>query len=106
MVAQANLTEAYRLRAAAYWILNSPARAAKNFKKSIEAGTGYCGNLELSRTYFEIGKFLRDPKNKRKRLNGMNGTECLLKARAMFEEMNLQWDLAEYEKYMGNHSNP
>ena len=32
----------------------------------------------------------------------MNGTECLLKARSMFEEMNLQWDLKEYEKYIGN----
>ncbi|MBN2174333.1 MAG: AAA family ATPase [Bacteroidales bacterium] len=99
--ARANLTEAYRLRAVAYSIFNKPARAAKNFKRSIEAGTSYGGNLELSRTYFEIGKFLRDPKNKKDRLNGMNAAECLLKAKAMFEEMNLQWDMKEYEKYMG-----
>jgi hypothetical protein len=30
----------------------------------------------------------------------MNGTECLIKARSMFKEMNLQWDLAKYEKYI------
>jgi hypothetical protein len=100
-VARANLTEAYRLRAVAYWIQNKPAKAASNFKRSIEAGTSYAGNLELSRTYFEAGKFLRYPKNRKERINGMNGTECLLKARSMFEEMNLRWDLAEYEKYLG-----
>ena len=71
---------------------------------SIKSSQTFDGNLELSRTFFEAGKFLRDPKNKKERLNGMNGTECLLKARSMFEEMNLQWDLAEYEKYAGNHT--
>jgi tetratricopeptide (TPR) repeat protein len=102
--ARANLTEAYRLHAVAYWILKKPSSAVKYFRRSIEAGIAYGGNLELSRTYFEIGKFLRDPKNKKERLNGLNGTECLLKAKAMFEEMNLQWDLSEYEKYAGNHA--
>jgi hypothetical protein len=102
MVARANLTEAYRLRAVACWILNKPAGAVRNFKKSIQSGTSYGGNLELSRTYFEAGKFLRDPKNKKERLKGMNGTECLLKAKSMFEEMNLQWDLQQYENYMGS----
>jgi len=102
--ARAHLTEAYRLHALAYLILNKTSGAVNNFKRSIEAGTSYGGNLELSRTYFEAGKFLRDPKNKKERINGMNGTECLLKAKAMFEEMNLQWDLGEYEKYTGNHA--
>jgi class 3 adenylate cyclase/tetratricopeptide (TPR) repeat protein len=100
--ARANLTEAYRLHAMACWILNKPGKAAKNFKRSIEVGTSYGGNLELSRTYFEAGKFLRDPKNKKERINGMNSTECLLKAKSMFEEMNLQWDLQQYEKYMSS----
>jgi tetratricopeptide (TPR) repeat protein len=102
--ARANLTEAYRLRAVAYRILDKPSIAVKYFKKSIEAGIGYGGNLELSRTYFEIGKFLRDPKNKKDRILGMNSNECLMKAKAMFEEMNLTWDLAEYEKYAGNNA--
>jgi hypothetical protein len=102
--ARANLTEAYRLHAVACWILNKPTKAVRNFKRSIKAGTSYSGKLELSRTYFEIGKFLRDTKNKRESINGMNGTECLMKAKAMFEEMNLTWDLAEYKKYAGNHA--
>jgi hypothetical protein len=32
----------------------------------------------------------------------MNATECLMKARSMFEEMELEWDLKEYDKYTGN----
>ena len=96
-----SLTEAYRLRAIVFWLLNKPNKALKNFDKSIKTALSFDGNLELSRTYFEIGKFLRDPKNKKERLNGMNATEYLLKAKSMFEEMNLKWDLEEYEKYMG-----
>ena len=80
--------------------MNKPARAFKNFEKSIKAALSFDGNLELSRTYFETGKFLRDPKNNKERINGMNGTEYLMKAKSMFEEMSLQWDLKEYEKYM------
>ncbi len=52
-------------------------------------------------TYFEVGKFLCDPKNKKERISGMNATGCLNKPKLMFEKMNLQWDLEEYEKYMG-----
>jgi len=95
-----NLTEAYRLRAINFWLLNKPNKALKNFNKSIKTAISFDGNLELSRTYFEAGKFLRDSNNKKERINGMNGTECLIKAKSMFEEMNLQWDLKEHEKYL------
>jgi len=98
--ARKNLTEAYRLHAIVFWLLNKSSRAFKNFEKSIKAGITYDCKLELSRTYFEAGKFLRDPKNKKDRINSMNGAECLMKAKSMFEEMNLQWDLNEYENYM------
>ncbi|MCD4731168.1 MAG: hypothetical protein K8R74_11230, partial [Bacteroidales bacterium] len=95
-----NLTEAYRLRAIVFSLMNKPTKAFKNFERSINAGITYDCNLELSRTYFEAGKFLRDPKNKIERINSMNGTECMMKAKSMFEEMNLEWDINEYEKYM------
>ncbi|MCD4734478.1 MAG: hypothetical protein K8R53_00410, partial [Bacteroidales bacterium] len=95
-----NLTESYRLRAIVFWLLKKPNKALKSLKKSIKTAQGFGGKLELSRTYFETGKFLRDQKNKKTRLNGMNGTEYLLKAKSMFEDMNLQWDLEEYEKFM------
>jgi len=94
------LPEAYRLRAIIFSCKNSPKKALLNFDKSIKSAQSFDGKLELSRTYFELGKFLRDPNTKKERLNGLNGTECLMKAKSMFEEMNLEWDLNEYEKYM------
>jgi len=98
--ARKNLTEAYRLQAIIFWLMNKPAGALRSFEKSIKAGLDYDCNLEQSRTYFEAGKFLRDPKNKKDRIHSMNGTECLMKAKSLFEEMNLEWDLKEYIKYM------
>jgi tetratricopeptide (TPR) repeat protein len=97
-----NLPEAYRLHALIYCLLGRPHQALKNFERSIKAGSSFNCTLELSRTYFETGRFLRDPKNKKQRINGMNATECLMKARSMFEEMELEWDLKEYDKYTGN----
>jgi class 3 adenylate cyclase len=95
-----NLPEAYRLRAIACWLTNKPGKASRNFKKSIDAGLNYDCKLELSRTYFEAGKFLRDQNHKKDRINGMNGTECLMKAKTLFEEMKLDWDLKEYHNAM------
>ena len=54
--------------------------------------------LELSRTYFEVGKRLLEPKSKFKELNGITAEEYLEKARSMFKEMDLQWGLDELEK--------
>ena len=84
--------------------LNKANKAFRNFEKSVKAGLKYECKLELSRTYFEAGKFLQDTKNSKKRIDGLNGVECLLKARSMFEEMNLEWDLKEYHKYMEGES--
>jgi len=54
--------------------------------------------LEFSRTYAEVGKCLLEPKSKYKHLNGITAEEYLEKARVMFEEMDLQWDLEQLEK--------
>jgi len=48
----------------------------------------------------EIGKRLFDPKSRSKELNGITAQEYLKKARIMFEEMELQWDLDELERVM------
>jgi hypothetical protein len=99
-----NLPEAYRLRAKIFWLVNKANKAFRNYEKSVKAGLKYDCKLELSRTYFEAGKFLQDAKNRKQRINGLNGVECLMKAKAMFEEMNLEWDLREYHKYMEGES--
>jgi len=54
----------------------------------------------LSRTYFEVGKRLLEPRSKYKNLNGITAEEYLEKARTLFEEMDLQWDLDELDKVM------
>ena len=68
-------------------------------KNALIAGEKHNGRLELSRTYFETGKFLSDPQVKFNMLNGHPAGFYLEKAQTMFEEMDLQWDLEEYKRF-------
>jgi hypothetical protein len=95
-----NLTEAYLLRSRIFMFQQKPKKAFKNLQLAIQTGEKYNGRLELSRAYFETGKFLSDPSNKYKELNGQPGSYYLDKAKNMFEEMDLQWDLAEYWRFV------
>jgi hypothetical protein len=45
-----------------------------------------------------VGKRLLEPKSKYKELDGIKAGEYLERARVMFEDMDLQWDLDELEK--------
>jgi len=92
--------EAYRLRAIVCWLINKQRKAFLCLDKSLELAQRLDAKPELARTCFETGKCLMDPKSKRKILRSKNGSEYLLKARSLFEELDLQWDLREYEKYM------
>ena len=96
----ANLTEAYLLKAKLYQLLTKNQKVLKYLQLAIQTGEKYNGRLELSRAYFETGKFLSDPKTKQQQLNGLTGKDYLEKARTMFEEMDLQWDLEEYRKFV------
>ena len=46
----------------------------------------------------EVGKRLLGPESKYKELNGVKTEEYLDKAKIMFEEMDLQWDLDELDR--------
>jgi len=46
----------------------------------------------------EIGKRFLEENSKYKKLNGLSAEEYLEKARTMFQEMDLQWDLDELDK--------
>jgi len=46
----------------------------------------------------EVGRSLLDPKCNYKEWNGMSAQEYLNKARTMFQEMDLQYDLDELDK--------
>ena len=95
-----SLTEAYLIRAKINLFLNKQKKALKYFHLAIATGEKYNGRLELSRAYFETGKFLSDSKVKYKKLNGQSAGYYLNKALTMFEEMDLQWDLEEYGKFI------
>lgn len=92
--------EAYRLKAMVLWLLGKQRRAYKYFILSIKAGQNYNSSLELSRTYFEAGKCLRETNSIKNSLMGIIGSEYLLKAKNMFEEMNLHHDLEKYNRYI------
>ncbi|MEA3446593.1 MAG: hypothetical protein U9R19_17900, partial [Bacteroidota bacterium] len=93
------LPEALLLKAEVYqYLLNykvcfNALKAAQQFAEKSEA------KVELSRVYFELGKFLSNPKTKQKQLNGLSGKDYLEKAKSLFEEMNLQWDLEEFKSF-------
>jgi len=95
-----SLTEAYLIRAGIHIFRQQQKKALKYLQLGISTGEKHNGRLELSRTYFETGKFLSDPQTKQNQLNGLSGNDYLEKAKALFEEMDLQWDLEQYRKYV------
>jgi tetratricopeptide (TPR) repeat protein len=91
-------TESYKLTGVYYWLTNKQKKALKWWHRAIEEGERLGGRLELSRAYFEIGKRLLEPKSKYRMLDGIGADEYLQRARVLFEEMNLQWDLDELSR--------
>ena len=91
-------TEALRLMGTCYWLIGKQKKALKWWGRSVSEGKRIGAHLELSRTYMEIGKRLIEPKSKSKKLYGIKAGEYLEKARILFEEMELQWDLDELDK--------
>jgi tetratricopeptide (TPR) repeat protein len=91
-------TESYKLTGMYYWLINKQKKALKSWRKAIEEGEHLGARLELSRAYFEVGKRLLEARSKYKMLNGIKAQEYLGKARVLFEEMDLQWDLDELDR--------
>ena len=72
--------------------------------KPVKEGERLGARLELSRTYFEVGKRLVETGSKFKALNGIQAEVYLEKANVLFKEMDLQWDLKELGRVTGNQS--
>jgi class 3 adenylate cyclase/tetratricopeptide (TPR) repeat protein len=81
-----------------HWLMGKQNKAVKWWKRAIEEGKRLGARPDLARTYMEIGKRFLEKKSKYKELNGISAKEYLEKARIMFQEMDLQWDLDELEK--------
>jgi len=80
------------------WLINKQKKAVKWWQRAIEEGERLNARPDLARIYMEIGKRFLEEKSKYKELNGISAQEYLEKARAMFQEMDLQWDLDELDK--------
>jgi class 3 adenylate cyclase/tetratricopeptide (TPR) repeat protein len=86
-----------------HWLTGKKRDALKWWRLSIETGEAFNMKPELSRTYFEIGKRLSEPNSPYQELNGISAAEYLNKAKTMFEEMDLQWDLEQLEHVVAGH---
>jgi tetratricopeptide (TPR) repeat protein len=93
-------TKVYRLMGEYNWLTGKQKKALKWWDKSIKTGEAMGAWPDLSRTYFEVGQRLLEPDSKYRELNGITAEEYLDKARTMFVEMKLQWDLDELDKLM------
>jgi class 3 adenylate cyclase/tetratricopeptide (TPR) repeat protein len=91
-------TEAFKLIGLYYWLIGKQRKAFTWWEKSINTGEQLGARPELARTYMEVGKRLPEEKSKLRELNGINGQEYLEKARVLFKEMELEWDLDELDK--------
>ncbi|MCP4648630.1 MAG: hypothetical protein GY853_00935, partial [PVC group bacterium] len=99
-------TKTLRLMGEYYWLIGKQKKAYSWWDKAVKKGEKLGAIPDLSRTYFEIGKSLLNPKCNYKEWNGISANEYLEKARTMFEEMDLQWDLDEFEKLKSELSTP
>jgi tetratricopeptide (TPR) repeat protein len=93
-----NQTEALRLMGMYYWLIGKQKKGFKWFSRSIKNGQRIGDRLELSRTYMEVGRRLLDRGSIYKELDGIKAEGYLEKARSMFQEMGLKWDLDEMDK--------
>jgi hypothetical protein len=93
-----NRVEVLRLMGTHSWLLGEREKALKWWADSVEPGERLKFRPDLSRTYFEIGKRLSEPNSPYKELNGITAAEYLSRARTMFEEMDLRWDLEQLER--------
>ena len=91
-------TEAYKLMGRYYWLIKKQGKALKWWDASIKEAECIGAKLELSKTYFEVGKRIIEEKSEYKELNGIKAKEYLEMAKTLFEEMDLQWDLDQLDK--------
>jgi hypothetical protein len=92
--------EVYRLTGTVYWLSGRQKKALRWWENSIGEAKKLGARLELSRTYFEVGKRLSEPGSRYTELNGKSANSHLKLAGTMFEEMKLNWDLKQLHSVM------
>ena len=93
-------TEVFRLIGLYHWLLGRQKRAVRWWNNSLREGERLTCRVESARTHMEIGKRLLEKRCQIHELNGMKAEDHLEKARRLFEDMDLQWDLEQLDKIM------
>jgi class 3 adenylate cyclase/tetratricopeptide (TPR) repeat protein len=91
-------TEAFRLEGVRSRLLGKPGQALRWWDKSLDVGERLNARPELARTYFEIGRRLSQEPARPPQRKGMSAEESFEKARRLFQQMELDWDLKELAK--------
>jgi tetratricopeptide (TPR) repeat protein len=91
-------TETYKQVGIYYWLIGKQEKGLKWWQKAIVEAQRLGARPQLARIYFEVGKHLYETNRKYGMLDGIKADEYLDRARALFEEMNLQWDLDELSR--------
>jgi hypothetical protein len=86
-------TEAFKLAGRLRWLLGQQDAAAEWWTRSLAEGERLGTRPEIARTYLEIAVRLGEPASTRRDVNGLDARACRQRARQMFVEMGLTWDL-------------
>ena len=89
--------ETFRQVGQYYWLCGKPLRAARWWQRSVQEGRRLGTAAELARTYMAVGRRLQERPAALTRIDGIDAPACLEKARAMFTELGLDWDLQRLE---------
>jgi len=94
-------TEAENLMGTCCWLLGKNRRARRWWGRSIRSGKELGALPELARTYAEIGKLCAREKGRKSRVHGLTPDQCREKARVIFTDLHLDWDLAQLGQVPG-----
>ena len=78
-----------------YWLAGNQNKALSWWNRAMNEGKKLGAKMDLSLTYFEVGKRMLEPDSKHNELNGIDAEGYLEKARILFEEMGLERDLED-----------
>ena len=95
-------TEIYNLNGRLWWVLGRRKHARVWWAKSIAEGERMGARPELARTYLDIGRRLPAGES----LNGMHRADYVQKARQLFRQLGLEWDLKQLESIAARSTEP
>jgi tetratricopeptide (TPR) repeat protein len=91
-------TETFRFMGVYCWLERRQKRALAWWARSIKVGEQLGARPELARTFMEIGGRLLEKDSRFCKLDGIPAEEYIKKAKILFEDMALVWDMEELEK--------